>query len=319
MFCSKRKKIGFTLLETVISTGAFAVVLGSLFVVVKIGTNSWLHVQSQRTAQVMMRNIEAYMMDDLRRSGLSSSQIATKKVSIDTSNNNTVLWFLSAMGYDDDENRKEVFTRSTSGQPIWKRNIIYFVTPISQSWHINRYGFECPNINDCPHKLLIRKEVVWPSDGTSTTDPAGYQPSVLISNTDIGEFIPSKFPDSMDLSKIMRTKDNYGVMAESEGSSGDKGKKRMMVYGCKRIVCLADCIKDFSVDILDGSTTALYGSASDSQAIKQYGLDINISAFRADEAARHVSVQEVTHSDSIDQDTGNSYIVKYNIRIMPNN
>ncbi len=314
MFFSKRSKYGFTLLETVISTGAFAVVLGSLFVVVRIGTNSWLHVQSQRTAQVMMRNIETYLLDDLRRTG--RKHIATSNIEVGGSTNK-VLWFLSAMGYDNNDSRKEVFTRNTAGQPLWKRNILYFVVPIHEEWHEKRYGYMCTDLAKCPHKLLLRKEIVYPGDDAGKD----FKQATLIDRKDIGKFLPDTLPKDLDFTSIMKSDDHY---SKSGGSQDD-----LLKPGCKRIVCLADCIKDFEVNILDGSQTlsglkddaghSLSGSGFDKKAINQYGVDINISAFRADEAARHVSMNEAMEGYNKYDDKGNSYIMKYNIRVVPNN
>lgn len=329
MFFAKHRKSGFTLLETLISTGAFAVVLGTLFVVVKIGSNSWLQVQSQRSAQVMLRNVEVYMLDDLRRA--SASQIRTKKLLID-GKEIQVLWFLSAMGYDDNTkmDRTAVFTRKVTGEPVWKRNIIYYLTPIGDKLHEARYHNLCTGKekSHCPHNMLIRKEVVWPGDTTGKD----FKEATLLTDdgtsggdlAPIENFIPTARLDSLDFSKAVHaTNDNFSETA----------RDNVKLPGCKSMICVAECIQDFQVKKMDGSTAdnATVGVTG----IKQYGVAVSLTAFNHEEASRNVNAtvlgKEAAESgDAIWEDSmsaedrekylsGRRYLLKYNFRVMPNN
>ncbi|MDO5296701.1 MAG: prepilin-type N-terminal cleavage/methylation domain-containing protein [bacterium] len=310
MYLSKHGKSGFTLLEMLITTGAFAVVLGTLFIVVKMGSDSWLKVQSQRSTQVMLRNVEIYMLDDLRRASLS--QMKVEKLSVGGVESQ-VLWFLSAMGYDDSKtaDRQAVFTRTVSGEPVWKRNIVYYMTPISDKLHEARYHYTCPDKATCPHKMLIRKEIVWKGDSQNKD----FKPAELLTAEEVKTFLPKSYLNSM---------------TEADGDADAWGNKdELKLPGCKSRICVAECMYDFQVKIFKADDAKVDTVSN----IKNYGINVSLTAFNHEEASRNVNAQkviedydntkvwesEMSESDRDKYLAGRRYLLKYNFRVMPNN
>lgn len=312
MYLSKHGKSGFTLLEMLITTGAFAVVLGTLFIVVKMGSDSWLKVQSQRSTQVMLRNVEIYMLDDLRRASLS--QMKVEKLSVGGVDSQ-VLWFLSAMGYDDSTkaDRQAVFTRTVSGEPVWKRNIVYYLTPISNKLHEARYHYTCSDKAKCPHKMLIRKEIVWPGD----SHDKDFKPATLLTTEEVKAFLPTNPLNSM-------------TEADASKDAWDN-KDKLKLPGCKSRICVAECMYDCQIKVLKGEADKFNGAFTKTD-IKEWGISVSLTAFNHEEASRNVSTTQVIteevhnayQGDKIDEkdelyQMGNRYLLKYNFRVMPNN
>ncbi|MBQ7568514.1 hypothetical protein IJT17_06900 [bacterium] len=278
--------------EMILTTALYTVVLGVLFAIVKTGTDSWREVQARSAAQLMLRNVENYMLDDLRRAGAGESLMKTKNLG----DGKFAMWFLSAMGYDDvGDTNKQVFTRSVAGAPVWKRNILYYVIPISPEWHEKRFGYKiCPPAT-CPHKLLLRKEIVYPGDTSNNFVEATLIPDLPTSGSGvyIDNFIGST-PNNLDF----------------RGELTDANKLR--TRGCKSCICLGENIKDFSVTI-----PALDASGLPTQS----WCTIKIGVFRADDAARTINVQKAMEAinSSSDQNLINRFMMTYEFRVVPNN
>lgn len=297
MFVNSKRKIGTTLIEVMITTSCFALVLMVLFQVVKVGSDAWRQAESKGSTQTMMRKIEVYLLDDMRRTGASTVQ------RLSLADGQTVLWFKSAMGFDSTtDGSKMVFSRTSTGEPLWKRNIIYYATPIDKDWHKERFGFDCPNDTLCPHKLLVRKEVVFPG----TTDGTFAQ-AETISSTDVIGYINK--PKSLNMSDELKDPDC------------------LTSAGCKKVLVLADNIQGFDVHFPDGKN--VYEYTEGSGALR--GIDIAIRVFRYDEASHNEGVNENTLKQAVGEGKmtyttdnkyeimGGRYTMQYNLRVVPNN
>ena len=102
-----------------------------------------------------------------------------------------VIWFLSAEDPNGDPKLGQKFVFDNSGDPIWQRNIIYYLIRPGNHDDVSN-GNICDvsagpdGDSDCPHKFLIRKVIDGPdgTDGeillsaadvtTYLTAPAGY-------------------------------------------------------------------------------------------------------------------------------------------------
>jgi len=67
----KRERLGATLVEVIITTGVFSVLMLTLFSVVQYGMDSWRSIEGRQVTQTMMRKIGVFALDDIRRGSLS--------------------------------------------------------------------------------------------------------------------------------------------------------------------------------------------------------------------------------------------------------
>lgn len=181
--------LGATLVEVLITTGVFSVLMLVLFTVVQYGIDSWRSIEGRTVTQTMMRKIGVFAMDDIRRTSFGGLGVATytnydpksiSKVVIGTDVDKDkapqygqAIWMLSA--YNDNSNistggadaevisASDRFARSDSGIPSWNKNIIYYVSSIGDNLHKEKYQGTaaeiCGGPNSCPHKWLVRCEV----------------------------------------------------------------------------------------------------------------------------------------------------------------
>lgn len=303
MFFNSKRKKGTTLIEVMVSTACFAIVLMVLFQVVKVGSDAWRQAESKGSAQTMLRKIEVYLLDDMRRTGASTIR------RLNLSDGKSVLWFKSAMGLDStSDGSKMVFSRTSTGEPLWKRTIIYYVTPISPQWHKDRFGFDCPNNTLCPHKLLVRKEVVYPGSTSGAFTAAG-------------DLTPAQVQD------YINSDDHLPASFDMTGELNDPND--LTTPGCKKVMILADCIQGFDVHMPDGKD--VYEYTEGSTALR--GIDIAIRAFNYAEAARNEGINASTMTRAVGEDgkitynttankyevMGGRYTLQYNLRVVPNN
>lgn len=281
---SRRKQIGATLAEVMITTGLFSLLMLTLFAVMEYGVRSWSSVESRSSVQTMMRKIEVFLIDDLRRSSYSQLAVSTMPSGWNTENlepirlNNpsgTALWFLSAVKTDETTGEVE-FMRDNQGKPIWQRNVVYYVAAIPESLHnsLPNAG-SCSGKEYCPHHWLIRKEV------DLITDPA--VPELLLSpggavagcsKTAITKFIQP--PTSLDVNEILKNEAGIGV---------------------KKVQVLADCLIAFKVTLQIPQVTVV------------------MKAFRLEEA-RKANRALYVGDQSLES---NPYTIQYNCSIVPNN
>lgn len=186
---SRRKdSLGATLVEVLITTGVFSVLMLVLFTVVRYGMDSWRSIEGRTVTQTMMRKVGVFAMDDIRRASFGGLGVAIYK-NYNPSNMTKVvtgadvdqtkqpqygqaLWMLSA--YNDDSaipgstdseviSASQRFSRNASGIPTWTKNVIYYVSTIGPNLHKEKYGGSiqdvCGNADSCPHKWLVRCEV----------------------------------------------------------------------------------------------------------------------------------------------------------------
>ncbi len=295
MFLISPKKSGVTLIESLVTVSLFSLAFVTLFTVLKVGTDAWKQTESRNNVQTIMRKLEVYLLDDLRRA--SGEFIRKKNISASgTTSTFPVLWFLSAVGEDSVSGGgsdsgyafAREFGRSSSGTPVWRRNVIYYLTPINSRFHLERFGFHCSSPGKCPHKWLVRKEVVYHAEADH--EGTSFAPSVLIPEDRITDYIsePSDF--------------NLGASLQDPTNTNTDG--------CKKVVLMADCITDFSVSFPGGKSTYKY---SDESGAKN-GITVSISAFRYDEATRHMTVGADTMDLAVKR-----FSLKYDLRVIPNN
>ncbi len=295
MFLISPKKSGVTLIEALVTVSLFSLAFVSLFTVLKVGTDAWKQTESRNSVQTMMRKLEVYLLDDLRRA--SGEFIRKKNIAMSgTTSNFPVLWFLSAVGEDSvpggggesGHDFAREFGRSSSGTPVWRRNVIYYLTPIASKFHYDRFGFNCSNPGKCPHKWLVRKEVVYHAEADN--EGSSFAPSVLIPEDKITDYISE--PADFNLGAALQNPTNTNT------------------DGCKKVVLMADCITNFSVSFPGDKATYKYSDKSDAKN----GITISISAFRYDEATRYMTVG----SDTVDIAV-KRFSLKYDLRVIPNN
>lgn len=322
-----------TLLETTISIALFSVMIVVLFGMVRMGTDSMQQAETRSNLQETLRKVEVYLLDDLRRTSIESVQVGKIKVDGAGSYEANCLWLLSAYGSDKNSGGQEVFSRDSTGSVLWKRNILYYVAPLTNEWHQERFGYVCEDLNTCPHKWLVRKEILVDKDGNCSgggvVDPT--KPIRLLGNsaTQIGAFVNGI--KSFDLS----------YMLNDAGSLENPG--------CKKAIALADCVLEFDVKLPtnDGGIGATsgagitkskkYGASSASASGDDYVDDgsvvVLLRAFNFEEARRNMTVGKkedasmkgtVTSASAVNANNrfdiaSGRYIMQYEMRVIPNN
>ena len=186
---SRRKdSLGATLVEVLITTGVFSVLMLVLFTVVQYGMDSWRSIEGRTVTQTMMRKVGVFAMDDIRRASFGGLGLAVyeqynpsnvKKVltgdKIDEPKKphyGQAIWMLSAYNENGGGSgttgsgvisASERFSRSDSGIPNWNKNVLYYVSTVGPKLHKDKYGGTikdiCGNSESCPHKWLIRCEI----------------------------------------------------------------------------------------------------------------------------------------------------------------
>ncbi|MGM9992714.1 MAG: type II secretion system protein J [Candidatus Bruticola sp.] len=312
---SRRDALGATLVEVLITTGVFSVLMLVLFSVVQYGMDSWNSIEGRTVTQTMMRKIGVFAMDDIRRTSFGGIALAsyskydpsTLSVIEGVDNEGGVakygqaIWMLSA--YNDNSSiaggtdpevisAADRFRRSSSGVPEWNKNVIYYASVIGDKLHKEKYHGTiseiCGDAESCPHKWLIRCEVqggsLLSSDGSSSIKDYIVKPENNGGNINI--FTDTKFKD------------------------------------CK-VQVLADCIVAFRVITKKPEVTLVIKSARLAElrrAAQQRGVTMggrkeNTSVSETD------NVQALKNLDTLAETTNRlgAYTLQYDITVIPRN
>ncbi len=314
---SRRKdNLGATLVEVLITTGVFSVLMLVLFTVVQYGMDSWRSIEGRTVTQTMMRKVGVFAMDDIRRASFGGLGVASydkynpsslKKVvtgkEIDQSkqpNYGQAVWMLSA--YNDNSSipgsidsevasAAERFSRSDSGIPNWNKNVIYYVSTIGPNLHKEKYGGTmediCGGPESCPHKWLIRCEVL-------------KNASALLGESNVGKYI---------------------VQPENSGGqinlfTGELAKD------CK-IQILADCIVAFRVITNKPEVTLVIKSARLAElrrAQQQRGMSLG-KELKHEENVDISNAQALRKLDTLSGASNRvgAYTLQYDITVIPRN
>ena len=313
---SRRKdSLGATLVEVLITTGVFSVLMLVLFTVVQYGMDSWRSIEGRTVTQTMMRKVGVFAMDDIRRASFGGLGVATYKsytpsaldkvltgTEIDQNKEpryGQAVWMLSAYndnsaipGSTDSEvvSASQRFSRSESGIPNWNKNVIYYASTIGPNLHKEKYGGTiqevCGNAESCPHKWLIRCEV--PGQ------------AALLDKSTVGEYI---------------------VQPEINGGkinifSQDPFKK------CK-VQILADCIVAFRVVTSKPEVTLVIKSARLAElrrAQQQRGMSLG-KDIKNEETVDISNAQALRKLDTLSGASNRlgAYTLQYDITVIPRN
>jgi Tfp pilus assembly protein PilE len=174
VFLRKHRR-GTTLIEVMISCAIYGAIVLSVFALMKYGTRSWRSVETKNTVQASMRKVMDNMYNELVRTSYST-------VILYDSDYRHAICFKSAMNETVDNratpglDRKFIILDS-SGEPIWQKYVLYYIArPSSLVYHkgISCDGADAASIsnpdNKCPHKWLIRKDIILDAGITSAGD-----------------------------------------------------------------------------------------------------------------------------------------------------
>jgi len=161
-------KSGFSLLEVLVSLAIFGLVslvgMGGFLYSVK----AWKTVTDKSTAVTTLRKVSLRLESDLLQSSLARSRSQVAGATLGGAPDGDAIWFLNA---------GSPFLRDPQGEPLWQRNVLYYVTvptPLESvsgglafSGAPGADGYE----DRCPHKVLIRKVIDGGTTTTPTSDP----------------------------------------------------------------------------------------------------------------------------------------------------
>ena len=178
---------GFSLLETVLSLGLFSLLSLVLFGSFKLGTDLWRVTDSRTEGIGRLQSATWKFERDLLNT--AADRIRSKRVPFP--GNGDAIWLLSPLDPNEPDPQKEQFRRDLDGNPIWQRNILYYL--IRPTNHDQIAGRPCaidPDINGdaiCPHKMLVRKVINRPES-----------PEELLSASQIEQYLTA--PNGFDVS-----------------------------------------------------------------------------------------------------------------------
>ncbi|MBQ7502174.1 hypothetical protein IJT93_05590 [bacterium] len=185
----KRIRRGATLVEVIITTGVFSVLMLTLFSVVQYGMDSWRSIEGRQVTQTMMRKIGVFAMDDIRRGSLTAMGLIylngynaeDKTVGVYGSNADRTTGLCDGKAHfgqalflesaynsqaSPDAGGAAFFRRDADGNPQWSKTILYYAALMDNAEHIKKYGGSikelCGGAASCPHKWLIRREIPTP-------------------------------------------------------------------------------------------------------------------------------------------------------------
>ncbi|MGM9999293.1 MAG: type II secretion system protein J [Candidatus Bruticola sp.] len=315
---SRRNTLGATLIEVLVTTGVFSVLMLVLFSVVQYGMDSWNSIEGRTVTQTMMRKVGVFAMDDIRRTSFggialaSYSQYNPGTLSVIEGVNNDAgaakygqaIWMLSA--YNDNSSisssgpdpevisAAERFRRGSNGVPEWSKNVIYYASVIGDELHKEKYhgtvSEVCGDADSCPHKWLIRCEV----KGSSLLSSGG--------GGNIQDYIV----------KPEKTGKGVNIFTDDKFKSSD----------CK-VQVLADCIVAFRVITKKPEVTLVIKSArlaelrraAQQQGVKMGGRKENTSVSETD------NMQALKNLDTLTEATNRlgAYTLQYDITVIPRN
>lgn len=157
---SQLRKLGFTLLELVVSFAVFVLAMGLLASILISSKALLTEVGGNADATQKIKKIFLAVNRELRAT--SYLWVKTDKMANmpGPGSAGDALWFLSSV----DPKNGDVSARGDNGRPRWQRNVIYY--PSVPTDHDSLYGIHCAGGADvegydlhCPHKVLIRKVV----------------------------------------------------------------------------------------------------------------------------------------------------------------
>lgn len=144
----------FTLLELILSTGLFAMLILVFGAMLTLGLRAWRNMEARHMAERDLRQSSFQLLKDLK--GSRPDRIRTSLLS---NLDGQVLWFSTSL------RRNGEPCRDPDGEPIWQGTIVYYLIRPDAAWHIQLYGSACNSWSGpgpdafCPHKLMIRRRI----------------------------------------------------------------------------------------------------------------------------------------------------------------
>jgi type II secretory pathway pseudopilin PulG len=200
----RRNHRGATLIELLVSIAVYSFLTLGLLALTRNATDSWRAVDARDAVQSQLRVFERDITAELKRASLSSIVFYHQSYQ-------HAICFKSAMN-DINNNSKPT---GPVGDPLtfwanpaqawpnnvtWQRYTMYYITRPSAAQHQHDYGYTCAGYNStnpsgggggnpvdniCPHKWLIRKDLLLAANITKNTDvkkyiePIGSEPDLL--------------------------------------------------------------------------------------------------------------------------------------------
>lgn len=150
---------GFTILEVLISMSVFVLALVLLGGTLVLSKNLLRDTTESSNASQRLRKLYLTLESDLAEGSFSNMDSLQLAASPGSGAVGDAVWFLSS--YDQANDRS---ARSSFGQPLWLRNVLYYVAVPTD--HDTLYGYSCAGGSNadgydsfCPHKMVIRKVI----------------------------------------------------------------------------------------------------------------------------------------------------------------
>jgi len=275
-----RRRRGTTLIELMITVGVYSFLVISLFSLTQQGTSNWHSIESRANVQSSLRSAERDMITEIRRSSYSSLVI-----NMNTGYQHAIL-VKSAMNTVDNVNvlgdPLNFIVDNTAQPPVpkWQRYVLYYVTRQSFNDHMANYGFVCAapsgNSDDiCPHKMLVRKDVMLAAAQPSATQPLFGATPNTVHNTSEYDYIEAAGQEA----------DQTNLYAEAAGSGAPFSNPYI-----QRVRVLANNILSFNVGVFASDGVTPVATPANLLPTTPSIIEFDLKAFKMTEAAQFVAV-----------------------------
>lgn len=173
----RRRTLGATLIELLISTAVFSFIAIALFAIMRDGTRNWQAVEARSNVQTQLRTFERDITEELQKAQLSSVRIYGYNSGEGYQH---AIFFKSAMNEADDPSKLGVPSIFQLGAEIpvpqvhWQRYVLYYLNRPTNAQHVADYGYTCATSgnpdNVCPHKWIVRKDIALSANLTKGAD-----------------------------------------------------------------------------------------------------------------------------------------------------
>ncbi|MCD4784383.1 MAG: type II secretion system GspH family protein [Candidatus Eremiobacteraeota bacterium] len=199
---NKRKK-GTTLIELLIASAVFSILVICLFAIIRYATKNWRSVEDRASIQSEIRNIETNLSGELKKTSYAS----------------VVTWtddYRHTLGFKSFTNPiTGKFDTDATGNPLTHGYILYILLRPMATEDLCTHSAILGTDNKCPHKFLLRVDLTRTTDGASSWDPwPGLPPDDIPSDVEIEEYIPPH----ASLSGKSVSRDQYIAAVSAQGA-----------------------------------------------------------------------------------------------------
>lgn len=155
---SRKKSSGTSLIELLVATSIFGMLVVTIFAIFNFGSKSYYSTETKGILQKDVRRVEYFLSNELRESTFNYFNDIYKYPSGGFHSGNHALAFKTAVDHNPTSSTRFRFiTDSATGAPVWQGWIIYYIIRPTDDTCLPSPDLDWDDV--CPHKWLIKKIV----------------------------------------------------------------------------------------------------------------------------------------------------------------